>query len=422
MPDLFFADLVRETSTATGTGALALGGATPGHRRFADAVPAGERFHYAVAGVTHEDQWEVGEGRLEAGALLRDTVLASSSGARVDFAAGLKTVTLTVAAQWFAEREDRSGHVHAIDQVEGLAAALAGKQPVGSYAPLVHGHDNYAPLTHTHDGYAPMVHTHDFMPRDAAGNWVTGNANLGVGGAAPYARLEVRGASIAAYSLQAGGPVNSMAGTQLYLGDGHFYLPDYWNSAPGIGAMVDPGGVAGSLAIFAYGGLSATRSVIAIASHNGHSDRALSPGADNLVLLGRPELRWSNIYAASGAITTSDARDKLWLGPMTEPERQAALAIMAELGLFQWNRSLDAKGTDEARRHFGVRAQTAFAIMQGHGLDWRRYGWCCHDRWQDEDGEHERYGIRSDQLGLFLIAALAQTVFAMAAGPADAAG
>ena len=402
MPELFFADLVRETSTATGTGPLALGGATPGHRRFADAVPAGARFHYAIAGVTHEDQWEVGEGEFLAGALVRHTVLASSSGERIDFAAGLKTVTLTVAADWFADREDRAGHIHAMAQIDGLAAALAGKQPVGAYA--------------------PAVHSHDYLPRDGNGNWVANSARLGVGSSPQFAQLEVRGPSIAGYSFQFGGPLYSNSGQQIYLGDGHFYLSQYWDSAPGIGSIVDPSGVAGAMGIFAYGGQSNTRSLVAIASHSGSSDRALAPGGDNLVLLGRPQLRWAEIHAVAGAINTSDERDKLWLGPMDASERQAAMAIIAELGFFQWTAAIEAKGEEDARRHFGVRAQTAFAIMEQHGLDWRRYGWCCHDHWEDEDGEHDRYGIRSDQLCLFLIAALAQSVTENAAGSVDAAG
>lgn len=62
MAAMFFADLVRETSWATGAGALALGGALPGHRSFAAAVPAGARFHYCIAGVTQPEEWETGEG------------------------------------------------------------------------------------------------------------------------------------------------------------------------------------------------------------------------------------------------------------------------------------------------------------------------------------------------------------------------
>lgn len=257
MPDLFFADLVRETSTGTGTGALPLSGATPGHRRFADAVPPGARFHYAVAGVTHEGQWEVGEGEIAEGALVRDVVLASSDSGLVDFAAGLKTVTLTVAADWFAARDHRADHLHDMEQIDGLAEALAAKQPAGSYA--------------------PAVHSHDYLPRNAEGNWIAVEGRLGVGSLGPYSRLEVRGASMAGYSLEFSGPPGSLSGMQMYLGDGNFYHSGYWNSAPGIGAITDPTGVAGTLALAAYGGLAGERSLVAMASHNGYTGRALSP-------------------------------------------------------------------------------------------------------------------------------------------------
>ncbi|HMG48138.1 MAG TPA: hypothetical protein VK614_11835 [Allosphingosinicella sp.] len=121
---LFFADLVREVSHGTGAGDLALEGALPGHRRFADAVPAGARFHYAVAGVTHPGQWETGEGELgSGGALLRLPLASSAGGAAVNFSPGLKTVALTVAAAWFAGQEDAVG----IADVPGLQAALDGK-------------------------------------------------------------------------------------------------------------------------------------------------------------------------------------------------------------------------------------------------------------------------------------------------------
>jgi hypothetical protein len=120
---LFFADLVRETSRATGVGDFALEGALPGHRRFADTVPSGALFHYAIAGITNASQWETGQGQIGAGGSLSRTPLASSvGGALVDFSPGLKTVALTVAAAWFAAQEE-SGAV-SIGNVEGLQAAL----------------------------------------------------------------------------------------------------------------------------------------------------------------------------------------------------------------------------------------------------------------------------------------------------------
>lgn len=123
---LFFADLVREATHATGAGDLALEGALPGHRRFADIVTPGARFHYAIAGITHPNEWETGEGELgSAGALLRSPLASSAGGAAVNFSAGLKTVALTVAAAWFAAQG--SGGVPGIEDIEGLADELDGK-------------------------------------------------------------------------------------------------------------------------------------------------------------------------------------------------------------------------------------------------------------------------------------------------------
>lgn len=121
---LFFADLVREASHGTGTGDLPLEGALPGHRRFADAVPAGARFHYCIAGVTNPDEWETGEGEIGSGGALIRLPLASSAGAAtVNFSAGLKTVALTVAAAWYTDQE-------AEGDLAGLQAQIDGKQPL----------------------------------------------------------------------------------------------------------------------------------------------------------------------------------------------------------------------------------------------------------------------------------------------------
>lgn len=118
MPTPFFADLVRELCQEGGTGPLTPAGAVPGHRRFVDAVPADTSFHYAVAGIARPEQWEIGLGRIDAGGRLqRDSISASSNGsAPVDFAAGLKTIALTVCAGWFADN----------------AAALDARQPLST--------------------------------------------------------------------------------------------------------------------------------------------------------------------------------------------------------------------------------------------------------------------------------------------------
>lgn len=131
---LFFADLVREASWGTGTGDLPLGGALPGHRRFADAVPAGARFYYCVAGVTRPDEWETGEGEIgSGGTLIRLPLASSADGAVVAFSAGLKTVALTVAADWFAAQDAEGGFdPEAIEAVLGAKADLAGAAFAGA--------------------------------------------------------------------------------------------------------------------------------------------------------------------------------------------------------------------------------------------------------------------------------------------------
>src|SRR5690606_37538509 len=134
-----FADLVRELAQEGGTGPLTPTGAVPGHRRFAGAVPPGVSFHYAIAGIAHPDQWEVGTGRIDGGGrLLRDVVAASSAdGAMVDFAAGLKTIALTVGADWFAARDTAAaalaGEVAGLgSELAGLSGALDAKQPLST--------------------------------------------------------------------------------------------------------------------------------------------------------------------------------------------------------------------------------------------------------------------------------------------------
>ncbi len=100
---LFFADLVRVACHATGAGNLLLDAPLPGHRGF-ELVPPGAQFHYAVLGVTHPEQWETGVGQLSGGALMRAPLASSAAAAAVDFSPGLKTVTLTVSAAWFADQ------------------------------------------------------------------------------------------------------------------------------------------------------------------------------------------------------------------------------------------------------------------------------------------------------------------------------
>lgn len=92
-------DLVHQTSTTTGTGALTLT-AENGKRTFLTAFGTGgtDTFDYFVSN-RDAAEWERGTGHENAGTLVRDTVIASSNAnAAVNFSAGTKDVTNDIPA------------------------------------------------------------------------------------------------------------------------------------------------------------------------------------------------------------------------------------------------------------------------------------------------------------------------------------
>lgn len=106
-------------------------------------------------------------------------------------------------------------------------------------------------------------------------------------------------------------------------------------------------------------------------------------GIDNNSSMGEPPNRWSTIYAGTGTINTSDAREKTPVRPLTEAELAAAISLGREIGVYQWLSMIGEKGEDAARLHVGMTVQRAIEIMQGHGLDPMRYGFICYDEWDE---------------------------------------
>lgn len=202
----------------------------------------------------------------------------------------------------------------------------------------------------------------------------------------------------------------------------------------------------------------------------------LFSGTDNSMSCGIAANRWSSVFAATGTINTSDAREKHWLGGASDAALRAADRIIGELGFFQWNDAVAEKGEEGARIHFGVRAQEVMRIMAEEGLEDEqmlefepdvfipadrqpsfRHAFLCFDTWEDafepemadievpveepsgligETGAPlmrvrmrkeprptgklkqtrragNRFGLRVDQLTMFLLAALAQRVAAL---------
>lgn len=92
---LVLADRVRETTTSTGTGTITLGGAVLGFQSFS-VIGNNNTTYYTISGGT---QWEVGIGTYYGGTLARTTVITSSTGSKLDLAAGSKDVFVTYPAE-----------------------------------------------------------------------------------------------------------------------------------------------------------------------------------------------------------------------------------------------------------------------------------------------------------------------------------
>ena len=105
-------DRVRETTTTTGTGAVALGGAVSGFETFAAGIGNSNTVYYAIVHRS-ANEFEVGLGTLDGDSsdLTRTTPISSSnSDSAVDFASGTKDVFCTLPASK-AVFEDANSHV-----------------------------------------------------------------------------------------------------------------------------------------------------------------------------------------------------------------------------------------------------------------------------------------------------------------------
>lgn len=127
---------------------------------------------------------------------------------------------------------------------------------------------------------------------------------------------------------------------------------------------------------------------------------------DGAVNLGSGSRRFNTVYATTGAINTSDEREKTAIRSLAAAERAVALAIKSELGAFKFLTAVADKG-EAARWHFGVGAQTVAAAFKAEGLDPHDYGLFCYDEWPESESQPagHRYGIRYDELAMFILAA-----------------
>jgi hypothetical protein len=113
------------------------------------------------------------------------------------------------------------------------------------------------------------------------------------------------------------------------------------------------------------------------AAGNMNFEGILQPQSDNTYTLGSASLRWSQLYAGTATINTSDAREKTALADVPEALLDAVLAV--PIGAYQWLDSVARKGSDRARIHFGPTAQDVRDAILAQGLDPERFALFCRD-------------------------------------------
>ena len=103
----------------------------------------------------------------------------------------------------------------------------------------------------------------------------------------------------------------------------------------------------------------------------------VSPGADNTYRLGSASFRWSQLYAGTATINTSDAREKTALAEVPEALLDAILAV--PIGAYQWLDSEARKGPDGRASTSGRRRSTCVTPSLAKGLDPERFALFCKD-------------------------------------------
>lgn len=125
---MLYADRVKETTAVAGTGDATLLGAATGYVTFASVGGVGSPFYYCIE---LDAEWEVGIGTLSGSTTLERSIVLVSSNANalVSFAAGVKSVFMTVAAHGFVADEVITVPLEDIseymDQMTQLANRLA---------------------------------------------------------------------------------------------------------------------------------------------------------------------------------------------------------------------------------------------------------------------------------------------------------
>jgi len=133
------------------------------------------------------------------------------------------------------------------------------------------------------------------------------------------------------------------------------------------------------------------------------------PSSNNSQKLGNSDALWSQVYAGTATINTSDIREKQDIEEITVAEKRVATVLKSKLKKFKFKNAVAEKGND-ARIHFGIVAQEIKAAFEAEKLDPATYGMFCYDEHFETDNEGKKtkvsdsYGVRYSELFAFILA------------------
>lgn len=106
------------------------------------------------------------------------------------------------------------------------------------------------------------------------------------------------------------------------------------------------------------------------------------PADDGEYSCGQASYRWSELFASTGTINTSDSRCKTNISNPSEALIKAWNNV--NFKVFQFIDAVEKKGSDKARLHLGAIAQEVKSAFEAQGLNAFDYGLLCYDEWEDE--------------------------------------
>ncbi|XQK82140.1 tail fiber domain-containing protein [Escherichia coli] len=182
--------------------------------------------------------------------------------------------------------------------------------------------------------------------------------------------------------------------------------------------VIGSGGTLNPNAIFFFTNPTVTSESGGTQSLQIYSDQVL-PGVASAQSNGSASFKWTQVYADSGSINTSDRRKKTDFEDISEAEKRVAIKIKGMICRYRMKDAVAIKG-DGARYHIGAIVQDVISAFEDEGLDPMRYGMVCYDKWDKKEPEYDEngimtfsgceagdgYSLRYDEMLCFIISAI----------------